>query len=404
MQTFTSGSSAEALAALEGSELLQSGCVNLISLDAVQARAAALWPRKRELVWAFTERKLNDRLASEDMVLRVSETTYLIAIACDHAAAAQSVCMRVLEEVLLHFIGHLDRADIVISRVDSISEGALSCTAVDIATIPVSNQDGDEAVQKLRPSTSRETEKNPALFSSISGRPLRVDFLPRAISSLKHGVMTAVHINRIIADADSGAVLSLTELDALTDTDIIRIDAVTMDYAKLFTMGAQAGGHAALLIPVSFRSLLNRRGREVLIANGAGSNAFKGGAVFELLHLDGGTPPSRVKEAVAIGKSMARAVFARIHDRQGGMISVAETGVAGLTILGPYLASVAASGGGRRLIQSMLRMSRTLVVLDVGGLSTPEKLLSYGFTHAGLAPGKPISPEPTPGPPPHTGP
>ncbi|OYX29694.1 MAG: hypothetical protein B7Z01_15405, partial [Brevundimonas subvibrioides] len=120
IQTFTRASDREALTALCGSPLLANGCVNLISLDAVRDRAGDLWPRKRELVWDFTDKRLRERLQAHDMVFRVDDTTYLIAVVADYAAAAQAVAMRTLEEILLHFIGRLDRAHIIIRRVDRI--------------------------------------------------------------------------------------------------------------------------------------------------------------------------------------------------------------------------------------------------------------------------------------------
>jgi len=234
MPKFSSGAQAESLASLQGSELLANGCVNLIGLDAIRDRAGDLWPRKRELVWEFTEKHLQERLAPHDLMLRVDDTTYLVAIVADYATAAQAVCVRALEEVLLHFIGHLDRADIRLQRVTTIDGTEIAASDVDLARVP-RLEDVARRAADISPSPQREREKNPVLFRSVSGRRLRIDFTPSPVTSLRHGVLTALHLSRTVVDEETEHRLSFEELDGLTDADLIRIDAATMDYAGLFT-------------------------------------------------------------------------------------------------------------------------------------------------------------------------
>lgn len=386
MPHFTLGSGAESLRALQGSELLTNGCVNIIALDAVRDRAEALWPRKRQLVWDFTEKRLKARLTPHDIVVRIDDTSFLVAISADYATAAQAVCMRVLEEVLLHFIGHVNHADVTISRVDAISDDGLTCSPVDVSRIPSLDQLASTAAEAMHPPKKKEAEKNPALFTSISGRPLRVDFRPRPISSLQHGVMTALYMSRTVTDEESGSELSAADLDALTDSDLIRIDTLTLDYAQLFHMGAQDAGQAGLMIPVSYRTLLNRRGREALLAQGAGQTAFKTGAVFEILDLDQGTPPSRVAEAVSIGKTLARAVFARVPEGRRGLLPLTNVGLAGLTALADRLPQLgpAPSREIDRLAALMKKIARTLIALDASGEKAQLQLRAAGFTHVGI--------------------
>lgn len=382
MPTFSTGAQAESLASLQGSELLANGCVNLIGLDAIRERAGDLWPRKRELVWAFVEKRLQERLAPHDLTLRVDDTTYLIAIVADYAAAAQAVCVRVLEEVLLHFIGHLDRADIRLQRVTTIEGLSVSASDVDLARVP-RLEDIEVRANDIRPNAQRERDKNPMLFRAVSGHDLRVDFMPRPVTSLKHGVLTALHLSRTVVDEETGLPLTFEERDALTDADLIRVDAATLDYAGLFTTGEQDAGYVALIIPVSYRTLLNRRGRAALIEAGAGGHALRTGGLFEIIDMDTGTPPSRLDEALSLAKSMCRGVIARLPERQGSLAPFKGLAFAGLTV--PISRQAPRGLDALHVVQTkgeeLRRTFRAIIAMD----PDPKdygRLSGLGFTHA----------------------
>lgn len=396
MQTFSAGSLSESLHALQGSELLANGCVNLIGLDAIRDRAGPMWPRKQELVWEFTAKKLQERLGPHDLLLRVDDTTFLVAVVTDYASAAQAVCLRVLEEVLLHFIGHLDRADIRLRRVEDIRDGEVVSSSLDPTRIP-KLEDAPRSSAAMAPDPVREAEKNPLLFKSVSGRVLRVDFAPRPVTSLQHGVLTALHLSQAIVDTETNMVLGASGRDDLTDADLIRIDEASLDYASLFAMGDQAAGYVALIIPVSYRTLLNRRGRAALIAHGAGSVALKTGGLFEIIDMDLGTPPSRMDEAVSMARTLCRGALARLPERHGSLTPFAGIGFAGLTV--PLSRQGTQAMQTVRLLasrsESLKRSFRAMIALDAPAGSA-ERLRALGFTHSSTEVAFSPSASPTP--------
>lgn len=385
MQTFQAGSISESLSALQGSELVANGCVNLIALDAIRDRAGPLWPRKRQLVWDFTETKLRDRLGPHDLLVRVDDTTFLVAVITDYATAAQAVCLRVLEEVLLHFIGRVDRDDVRLRRVDKIDGDEVVSSALDPSRIP-RLADAPQAAAAIAPPPALERELNPLLFTSISGRVVRVDFSPRPVTSLQHGVLTAIHLARSIVDVASATVMTRKDRDGLTDGDLIRIDRATLDYASLFNMGDHSAGYVALIIPVSYRSLLNRRGRSAFTQAGAGDLAMKTGGLFEISDLELGTPPSRMDEAVAIARTLCRGVIARLPEQPGSLAPFANAGFAGLTV--PLARHGAEAVKALRQASSrsdiLKRAFRALIALDAPPRSMSQ-LQGLGFTHASPA-------------------
>ncbi|OYX34539.1 MAG: hypothetical protein B7Z01_05080, partial [Brevundimonas subvibrioides] len=274
---------------------------------------------------------------------------------------------------------------IIIRRVDRIDGAELTTSPVDIERIP-RLEDVPQQKAQISPTASAEREKNPLLFRSLSGRDLRVDFSPRPVTSLQHGVMTALHLPRQVVDLEGEAVLGPAALDALTDGDLIRIDEATLDYASLFTMGDQDAGYIALIIPVSYRTLLNRRGRAALIQQGGGQPALKTGALFEILDMDSGTPPSRIAEAVSLSRTMVRGVVARLPEGRGSLSPFTAVGLTGLTV---PLARQQGAGAPtfKPPAQSLDRLRtafRALIALDA--LKGDEAALkTMGYTHASLA-------------------
>lgn len=383
MQTFKAGLASEGLDLLKGSGLLEQGCVNLVSVEAVRARSEDRWPRKRELVHDFVDKKLKERLAPGDLVTRVNDTDYLIAVATDHPSAAQAVCLRVLEEVLLHFIGRVDRGDIVLKRVDDISGEMIVCSPIDLARVPRFEGPAPTAVERMKRPTLNESDRNPVLFSSLSGRPLRIDFTPRAVTRVSDSDLAALHMDRTVAEEATGQVLTRQELEALTDTDIARIDAATVRYAELFTSDSEEAGPTGLIVPVSFRTLHNSRGRQALVAAGAGDKAFKTAAILEMVDLDGGTPAGRLAETAALGRAFARAMFGRAPDGLSRFEALHEARFAGLTTDLRQLAATARAGRvtPEVLCARMLKAARSLVALHAPAELETARLAALGFTH-----------------------
>ncbi len=385
---FTSARATEALNALSGSDLLAQGCVNLISLEAVRTLTGDRWDRKQELVWAFTDRRLEERLAPQDMVHRVSDTDYVIAISAEHATAAQAVCLKVLEEVLLHFMGEVRQGDIVIRRVDSIAEGELTCSDVDVTRIPRLDADTGQGARAMREADFKEADRTPILLRSISGRSLRLDYSTIAVTSLRHGVLAALLIRRQVTDTETGDLLEVDGLDSLTDSDLARIDAATLNYAGLFVLSS-ADSQVALVLPVSYRSLASRRGREALVAAGAGRPNFRTGAVFELIDLAQGTPQSKIAEVIALGRTMGRSVFARAPHDMRDFATLAGAGLAAITVDMPGLRRNSRMTGVSlaTLVERMGKVARTRIAMNPGDTDDDALLAILEFSHVARSQG-----------------
>ena len=93
----------------------------IISVEAIRERSGDRWDRKRDDVWGYLGRKLNEYLSYQDIHQRLNETDVLVAMTTEDGVAAQAVGMKVLEDVLEFFLGAAERKDIrirAVSRID----------------------------------------------------------------------------------------------------------------------------------------------------------------------------------------------------------------------------------------------------------------------------------------------
>lgn len=386
-------SAADVSAVLErfgGHDLLATGAVNIISLAAIRDRAGERWPRKRDDVWAYVDRRLAEHLTFQDLAQRVGETDYLIAMTSESGLAAQAVAVKVLEEVLMHFLGVAEPRDLSVRAVTALAGDEVLCAPLDPAAIrsrgaaptPVA------ATAAPRPAVdpAEEKRRNPYIFSTAAGLPLRIDFAVETVVALRLGVTAALRIEPTVTDSRTGQVIPTRAFARLSDLDLSIIDQAVLDYAALYLPDITARGRPALVVPMSFRTLGSSKGRQALMACGDSPERLKASLMVELIDLDAGTPAGRLIEVAGLLKTICRGVFARVQPGAANFAALKDARLMGLTLdagdLGPDPSRVAAQ------ILSFGKLVRGLApAISVHGLSS-EVLLAVaetaGLTHGAL--------------------
>lgn len=373
-----------------GQDLLARGAVNILSLAAIRERAGDRWPRRRPDVWAYAERKLAEHLTFQDMSQRVGETDYLIAMTSEDGMAAQAMALKVLEEVLLHFLGAAEQGDLRVRAVTGLDGGEVSCAPLDPLAIlkarktapapppPGPAPDIDPAEEKRR---------NPYMFSTGSGLRLRIDFAVEPVISLRHGVPAALRIEPTVTETVSGRVIPTRAFAKLSDGDLEIIDQATLHYAGLHLPRVDAPAAPPLIVPVSFRTMAASKGRQALIASaGEQPGRMKRGLLIELVDVDRGTPQGRLIEVCGLLRTLCRGVFARVQSGRDDMASFREARLAGVTLDAAEFA-----GDDARLAAAMLDLGRVAKgqtpLIAVQGLASQVMFAvaeTAGLTHASL--------------------
>lgn len=305
---------------LAGSDRLERGGVFVISVEAIRERSGDRWDKKRDDVWGYMARKLNEYLSYQDIHHQLSDTDVLVAMTTEDGVAAQAVGMRVLEEVLEFFLGSADRRDIRIRAVTRIDGDYLSCADVDPEAIAAARSSATPAEPapafspyRSRVSAERERERNPVSFVAFNGQAIQIDFALEHVVSLRHGVTAVLRIEPTVTFRDTGEVIPVRKFGRLADEDMLAIDRATLAFGGLF-LPEDARKQPPVILPVSFRTMGGRKGRHLLLnVPGASNEKVRQGAMLEFIDVERGTPSGRLVEVVSLVGGITRGVLARLQ-------------------------------------------------------------------------------------------
>lgn len=390
IERLTAGGAAAALERLAGTDLVERGCVTIISVEAIRQRSGDRWTRKRDAVWAYVGKKCDEHLAYQDIRHRVGETDFLIAMTSGEGVAAQAVSLKILEEVLLFFLGVADRADMKIRAVSAIHGDELSCSEIDLARIAAPRAPPEEVVAvsayHAGVDPAEERRRNPISFVTASGQNLRIDFALQEVVSLRHKVTAALRVDPTVTHIGSGRLIPARTFGKLSDDDIAFIDRSSLDFAALFA-GAADRPQPPLILPVSFRTMSARKGRQALISvPGLTPERMKSAMMVELIDVDRGTPEARLLEVTGLVGQVCKGVLARIQPVRDAIGPVRGARLQGLTVDAGDL-----GGGDSQVASQMINLAAQArgraPALMIHGLASEgflEVAEVAGFTHASM--------------------
>lgn len=371
---------------LAGSDRLERGAVFIISVEAIRERSGDRWPRRRDDVWGYLGRKLNEYLSYQDIHHRISETDVLVAMTTEDGVAAQAVGMKVLEDVLEFFLGSAERIDIRLKSVSRIEGAELSCTPLDPNAI-ASVRDRDSAAPYMRDvSAEAERARNPVSFVAHNGQRLQVTFALEHIVSLRHGVTAVLRVEPTVTFSATGETIPPRRFHRLADDDIAAIDRATLAFGALF-IPEDARNRPPVILPVSFRTMGGRKGRQALInIPGAPAERVRQGALLEIVDIDRGTPHGRLVEVVSLVGGLTRGVLARLQASREALAPVQDARFNGLTLdfadLG--LPDARLEEVMRVMTRQMRGKAPALIAQGLAERFHMEMADAAGFTHAAI--------------------
>ncbi|QUD86365.1 hypothetical protein [Phenylobacterium montanum] len=401
-----SAAALDMLERLKDPALLASGAVNLIALDAIQAKLGDRWETKRGRVWEHVEREIERTIGPANLSVRLDDTHYLIALPSSPGLAAQATCLTVLQDVLKFFLGELRPADMAVRNISAIEGAEIISAPVDLhrlhaaASAPQAPaaastaRQGAGAPSPSAPSTAimlgEEAPAAPDWRPPLAGRSFRERVEPpkrppfeltvsdEPVWNLRQGIITSFVIDR--AGAPAGA-------DAPVQEEIDM--AVFRHAADLLREHASQGGPFVLHVPVHFMSLATQRTRlRLLGVTQPVREAMRQMVLLEICGLDPGVPPSRLIEVIGLVRSLCGGVLGRVRPSKPALAAVRGCGLKGLVIEAPLLAPQGPEGEARLKVFAGAAhgLSPNLII---HGLPTPNLIdvaASAGFTHASAAP------------------
>ena len=371
---------------LSGTDLVERGSVTVISVEAIRERAGPRWERKRDDVWGYLERKFDEHLSFQDIRHRVNETDFLVAMTSEEGIAAQAISLKILEDVLMFFVGAAEAVDLNVRAVTEIRGDELATTALDLTRIAAARDRSARPAFEPQVDPREAQRRTPISFVMVSGERVRVDFALERVISLRHKVTAALRVQPTVTSIRTGALIAPREFPNLADDDIDYIDRATLAYGALFTP-SDPRSEPALILPVSFRTLGGRKGRSALIGvEGSTPEQLRQGVLLELIDIDLGTPTARLTEVAGLLSQLCRGVMARVQPARDALAPVRGAKLHGLTFdareldldddrMARVLAAMALQARGK---------APAIMALGLGGAAWLERAHAAGFTHAAL--------------------
>ena len=142
--------------------LLERGCVNVIGLDEIRAKAGSHWEKLREPIWARLETLLRERLGPNDYYGRLNDVSFLVTMPAATAEEAQAACLRIAHQLRTALLGTCELEHLHVAHAVSTSDDVLELVAIKgdkLAVLAKKAGLPGDAVRTLRPLTQPAAAK-----------------------------------------------------------------------------------------------------------------------------------------------------------------------------------------------------------------------------------------------------
>lgn len=376
-RTFVPDPSA-ALARFEDPVLLERGVVSLIALDAVREALGGRWRGRREQIHEHVERCLERRLGPASYFVRVSETDFVVAQPEKSRYAAQGCCLRVMRELLEHFLGRITPELLVVRRVTRLADGAIDAEEVPASEI---EEEAEDAAPAAEAPTFSEARWNP--FVANNGQTLRVACLLEPLFEMRGFGRIGFRIRRRVFSED-GTPIREELIARMPRADVARVDLATIARGVAECVARDEEKQATLLVPISHITASSLKERAALVdCLRQAAQVVNRGVLTELCEVDF-APSSAVLSAAAVLRPYSAVILARLLLPPGAPLDhLGHLGLQGLSFesKGCPRGDAAFSRWVEKRIQAARPVGRSVVIHGVPNARYAALAKLAGATH-----------------------
>ncbi len=384
---------------LEGSPLVAEGRVNLIGLDSIQSRLGDRWDAKREQVNDYARRLLESKLEGRGWFVRVSETDYLVAQPTLDRYLGQAACVRMMREILNHFLGEATPEDVAVREVIHLSRTGLSAALVDRAMATARHDDAEDVasasvvLQGLAEPEVSEVASQPvntwSPFVAADGRELKVSCNLEPVFELNTFQLIGYRLNRRVIQSSNGEVLPNEKVELLSRADIERVDLATLARGLSRLRSDTVNRPMMVMTPIFYPTLTGARGRANLIPTIRETREGMGSRVICEVESVEGLATMGLLSASAVVRPFCHAVIGRLSGEPDRRVAgLRDTGLNGVSFyfsFASFPTDEVAVGRLTRLVEYAKRAGRSAMVR--GPFKKEDLVLAQaaGATHAILS-------------------
>jgi hypothetical protein len=379
-------------------QLIAAGKITIMSLEAVQKALAERWQSRRDEVFAFADGVLARALGARGIHLRVSDSDYFIIHPSLSRLQGQAACLRYLREIQTRFVGSADHAVVGILQVTKIGKGRLETQPVDANKVEqIANDPGEDLsvdqgthLAAFHEDTDISTKlvNRWTPFTASDGRTLRISATLEPVYELKGFTRIGFRMIRRVIVVDTAEELTPQQVSALSTGDLLRADLATItrgiDRLKVEGAGEQ---QLSLIVPVSFSSLANARGRAELVEPVREAAALvKLGVICEVVDIEG-VPTSALLAVTALLRPLSLLVVGRLtRPTASAFARLAGAGFQALSFECPHAGVGEAEflGWASASLAAARKIARSVLVYRAGSMKRAGARASLGATHISI--------------------
>jgi hypothetical protein len=223
-------------------------------------------------------------------------------------------------------------------------------------------------------------------FAASDGRTLRISATLEPVYELKNFARIGFRMIRRVIVVETGEELTPQQVSALSTADLLRADlaTITRGIDRLKTGSEQ---QLSLIVPVSFTSLANPRGRAELVEPIREAAALvKLGVICEILDIEG-VPASPLKDVINLVRAYSLLTVGRIANPTAGAFArVAGAGFQALSFECPHaqVGDAEFLGWATASVNAARKAAKSAMVYRAGTMNRAGALASLGASHMSL--------------------
>ncbi|HEX4712667.1 hypothetical protein [Phenylobacterium sp.] len=375
---------------------IASGCVNVISVEAIREGSGDRWPRRREQVAAFIERAFTRVSQPGDIMVPLNDAEFVTVQPSVSRSAALGLSASVLTETLAFFLGAAAREDLRLFQVTSFVDGQMAVQSVE-AGHAAAGEDAEPRRSGAGGGAGAGADSlgpiSDDLFWAATRRKrltsppdieLDLEMMPEPTWNVGARVVASFLLRPAMWLTEGDKPPRTAECGELPPTLAGEVAVSGLAYAA--ELIGDLGVKVALHTPLPLNAITYSTSRyRLLHALRDLDTHVRRFLILEITELAGGLPHSRMTELVGMLAPYCRAVLARAPSEMVDVSAWRGCGLSGVTLDCRHLD--ATDRGAQFRLETFARKAAEASTACVGyGLPTSSLMLAAwaaGFTHLG---------------------
>ena len=324
-------------------ELIERGCVYIISLTQIRAAMAQRWERQCGAVWGHLENLMRQRLGPTDFFCAVDDSAALVCQPSLSADEARICCLRIAHELNTILLGAYDLSKLAIEQVSSWQDGSFSTAEIAPSQADFCILKSDPSAKDCEPPVLAQ-ERGAAL--AASGARAQHRFVP--VWDAQKDAVTTYRCQPFPEIASAEPVGRQEQFKFALSATMAGMLHATYNLLQRLS----AGDRFLLWIPVSYDVLGSPIGRMEISALCRNLPAeLRPYLMFEISGLPHGVAQSRLSDLVASLRPFCRGVMAQLPARIPNYGAYLDAGLHAIGL------SCSANAGGGEMISEIFKLS-----------------------------------------------